>query len=132
MKIILASPAHKKRVIDFIDSLPYDPQWSVECKIHKATRSLEQNNLYWEWLTVIKKHVYETLGEIFTEEDLHDYYRKKFLPVTVKQMGKEEIVRLTSTTKLNVTKMSEYMTKIDHFCVERLNLLLPTPDMIED
>ena len=96
---------------------------------YKSKRSLDQNALYWKWLSVIKNHIYESTGDTFTEDDLHDYYREQFLPVIRKTINKTDIKRLTSTTKLKVADMSEYMQKIDERCITKMGLMLPTTEV---
>ena len=105
--------------------LPLD----VDFRAHKSNRSLDQNALYWKWLSTIKEHIYETTGQTFVEDDLHDYYREQFLPVIRKTIGKTEIKRLTSTTKLKVADMAEYLTKIDERCITKMGLMLPTGEV---
>ena len=100
----------------------------VDFRPYKSKRSTDQNSLYWAWLSTIKDHIYQSMGETFTEDDLHDYYREQFLPVIRKEINGVEIKRLTSTTKLKVAEFSEYMQKIDERCISKMGLMLPTQE----
>ena len=126
--IKVVSEIQRRAAVEEVMKIPLEPVHSVTIKLYKSKRSLDQNALYWKWLTCIKDHVLETSGQAFSEDELHIYYRKKFLPYSKKMLGKTEIEVLTSTTKLNTKEMSEYMSKIDLFCVEKLHLFLPQPD----
>ena len=77
----------------------------------KAIRSLSQNALYWVYLAKVSQ---ETGGE---EEDLHEFFKLKFLPKKLVQFrGKNRFHKITtmgSTTKLNKIEFGEYMDKIE-------------------
>lgn len=80
-------------------------------------RSNQQNRYYWLYLQVIEQET----GNI--ADDLHEYFRRKFLPpkfITV--MGKE-IKIPSSTTELNKVEFGEYLEKI---CAETE---VPLPDI---
>ena len=100
----------------------------VDFRPYKSQRSVEQNSRYWKILTLIKEHVYETIGRTDTEEELHDFFREKFLPSSIKVIGGIDIKKLTSTTKLNTKDMTDYMEKIDRFCIEKLSYLIPSEE----
>jgi hypothetical protein len=124
MKHTIRTDADAERLHRYV--LAQEKPLTVSVVAYRASRSIEQNNLYWKWLTTIKGHIHESIGEAYTEDDLHDYYRELFLPVTHKTINGVEIKRLTSTTKLCVADMSEYLLKIDERCITRLKLMLPT------
>ncbi len=70
------------------------------------TRSMSQNSLYWMFLGVIE---FETGNNA---NDLHEYFKRKFLPPKfIKVLGKE-IKIPSSTTDLNKIEFSEYLDKI--------------------
>ena len=78
----------------------------VEVERMKSKRSLSQNSFYWLYLTVIA----DETGEI--QDDLHEYFKRKFLPpVEKKILGR--VVRLPgSTTDLSKFDFGEYLEKI--------------------
>jgi hypothetical protein len=71
-----------------------------------STRSLSQNNLYWMYLQIIERETGNNAN------DLHEYFRRKFLPPKfIKVMG-QEVKIARSTTELKKHEFSEYMEKI--------------------
>lgn len=127
MKIILATEHHRQRAIDAIRALPLIPTQSVEVKPHKSTRSTAQNSLYWKWLDIIRLHVADSTGETYSAEELHEWFKKKFLPARMVEIAGEVVPVTRTTTKLDTAKMAEYMEKVDRYCVTALHLFLPQP-----
>ena len=69
-------------------------------------RTLNQNSYYWFYIHVIAAETGDT------EDDLHEFFKRKFLrPRQVKVLG-NEIKLPESTTRLNTNDFSEYMDKI--------------------
>lgn len=87
-------------------------------------RSNDQNSLYWLWLTCIEK---ETGND---RNDLHDYFRSKFLPITEKKIFDDVKIELTSTTKLTTIDFKNYLDKIQIFANSELSIVLPNPEDI--
>jgi hypothetical protein len=80
----------------FCDLIPREPK-----------RTLSQNALYWVYLNIIEQETGNNADE------LHEFFKRKFLkPKQVKVLG-EEFQVWASTTKLSKTDFSEYMMKIE-------------------
>lgn len=92
-----------------------DKKLTVEIKKYKKPRSLNQNNLYWEWMTIIGND----LG--YTPEEMHTTMKARLL---VDRSGKIPVIR--STTALSTAEMAEYMTHVQRIASE-INITLPTP-----
>jgi len=109
----------------------------------KNERSLLQNKLMWAWLTLIKDHVNfiykcnwekhntehdEPLDEpvLFDSEDLHEKMKRFFLEPKVTQF-RDEVIKTYSTKKLTTKQFGEYLEKIEWYCADKLNLILPQP-----
>lgn len=90
----------------------------VEIDRRKNKRSLTQNSFYWLYLTIIA----DETGEI--QDDLHEYFKRKFLPpIEKKILG--QVVRLPgSTTDLSKFDFGEYLDKI---CA-MTNVPIPDPE----
>ncbi len=89
-------------------------------------RSLNANNLYWQWLTVMSEH-FSRGGKKFSKDDMHDLMRHQFLGYTDKVVGNTVIAQqLASTASLDVSQMCHYMTKIDAWAADH-GCLLPHP-----
>jgi hypothetical protein len=90
----------------------------VSIKIQKAyrQRSVNQNNLYWLYLTIIENETGDNAN------DLHEYFKRALLtPDFIKVRGKQYKIP-KSTSRLNKLEFGEYINKI-----ERLTGI-PVPD----
>jgi len=81
----------------------------VEIELEKAKRSLDQNALYWLYLGVIEKET----GNLAT--DLHELFKRKFLPPIPKKILGVEFKLPNSTTDLSKQDFGEYLDKISAF-----------------
>jgi len=82
--------------------------WQVIVKEKDSDRSLEQNSRLWELYTSVGNY----LG--YTAQDVHDLMGYKFLLIE-KNVGRDKITKVQSTTKLSVKDMAEYQEKIEAF-----------------
>jgi hypothetical protein len=82
--------------------------WQVIVKEKDSDRSLEQNSRLWELYTSVGNY----LG--YTAQDVHDLMGYKFLLIE-KNVGREKITKVQSTTKLSVKDMAAYQEKIEAF-----------------
>lgn len=81
----------------------------IEIELEKAKRSLDQNALYWLYLGVIEKET----GNLAT--DLHELFKRKFLPPIPKKILGVEFKLPNSTTDLSKADFGEYLDKISAF-----------------
>lgn len=72
----------------------------------KPTRSNNQNALLWFYLGIIAT---ETGNN---EDDLHEYFKRKFLPPRFVTVLKQEIKLPSSTTELSKNEFGDYLDKI--------------------
>ena len=88
----------------------------------KDSRSLDQNSLYWKWLSIIG----EDLG--YYKEEIHEEMIRMFAPTyTMRGLdGKPKQKKLT-TSKMKVNQMAEFMQRVDQFAAEQ-GIILPRPD----
>jgi len=82
--------------------------WQVIVKEKDSDRSLEQNARLWELYTSVGDY----LG--YTAQDVHDLMGYKFLLIE-KNVGREKITKVQSTTKLSVKDMAAYQEKVEAF-----------------
>ena len=93
----------------------------IEIKDDKESRSVKQNRLYWEWVSVIG-------GELgYTKDETHAILRDKFLGYTETTTKLSVIKELRSTTKLKVKEFKDYLEQIDIF-VSEYGIMLPRPE----
>lgn len=128
MRFILNSSEVVKNCISALTQVNTDKPMIVTIKEYKKNRSNSQNNLYWEWLTIISKDT----G--FTKEELHDRLRLQFLGTTEREVnykidGKVQKVTLKeikSTTELNTKEFTDYLEKIEA-TAGIMDIILPHP-----
>ena len=75
----------------------------------------------------------ELTGEVYDEEDIHAYYKDKFLSKKKHFiMGLEECdIETASTTKLNTKEFEEYAENIRRHASTILSLSVPEPNEYE-
>jgi hypothetical protein len=93
----------------------------IEIKDDKDSRSIKQNRLYWEWVSVIG-------GELgYTKDETHAILRDKFLGYTETTTKLSVIKELRSTTKLKVKEFKDYLEQID-ILMSEYGIILPRPE----
>jgi len=108
-------------------SLRPDDLHEVVIKPYKSKRSLDQNALHWKRLDVLRKHLAESTGQQHSAEELHDWFKTKFLDVRLIEVGCETLKVQRTSAALNVKEFTEFMDHIDRWCIEHLHLYLPQP-----
>jgi hypothetical protein len=78
----------------------------IRLQIVKPTRSGQQNRYYWLYLGVIERETGEN------SDDLHEFFKRKFLPPVFKTIRGEEIRLPASTTDLSKSDFTEYLDRI--------------------
>lgn len=99
----------------------------IRVKIREEGRSIDQNGLYWQWLTILAKYFSKGSAE-YSKDDIHDICRHKFLGYEDRKIGNTEIrAQLKSTARLDKGEMHHYLTQVDNWAVE-MGCLLPHPE----
>ena len=92
-------------------------------------RSKSQLGLYRIWLRHMADF-FSTKGGQYTDDDMHDLCRHKFLGYEDRKIGHTEIrsqLKSTAAGKIGKQEMSEYMHQIETWCTE-LGCYLPYPE----
>jgi hypothetical protein len=92
-------------------------------------RSKSQLGLYRMWLTKLADY-FSTKDQQFSDDDMHDLMRHKFLGYETKTVGNTVIkdqLKSTANGAIGKTEMSEYMTKLDIWATE-MECYLPHPE----
>ncbi|NUG49670.1 recombination protein NinB [Acinetobacter lactucae] len=121
----------------------------VTIKPQSTKRSLNQNALYWDWLTEVQNKIGQD------KEDLHFEFKKKFLinilkrddesyaemchAITLLKQSESEqyeavangVIRETSTTRLNTKQFKEYLGLIQAYASKELGVFLRSPDDLQ-
>lgn len=102
---------------DAFEHFPY----KITGKKYKKVRSINQNSLYWKWISCIE----DETGQ--DKEDLHDYFRQKYLGSSINETLGEQFMVLRSTANLDSSEFTEYLDLIKRFAAQRLSISLPQP-----
>jgi len=90
--------------------------------IKEWSRTLSQNALYWQWLTIIGNE----LG--YEKNELHEVFLDMFAPVmTFRDINGKPKQRKMRSSEMSTKEMSEYMNHIDQFAAEQ-SIILPQPE----
>jgi hypothetical protein len=104
----------------------------VKVEVYRKQRSLAQNALMWMWYHEIQKHLQVTTGEWYSDDDIHEFFKRKFLPIRVVRIGNEIKRVRPSTRKLSTMEMSDYLNSIDMYCSTELELNLTHPSIYQE
>lgn len=116
MKLV---PDNNRAWLDYLLSVD-KKKLVVSIEQEKWVRSASQNNFYWAYLRIIANDT----GEV--ESDLHDLFKRKFLPPQFKTILGVEVKLPASTTKLDKVSFGEYMQKISALT----NVPIPDPKLL--
>ncbi len=109
-------PNNQKLWLDFLEK--HDGKNIVlDVSEEKPKRTLDQNALYWMYLTHIEK---ETGSEART---MHELFKRKFLPPIHQELFGIKFKIPSSTTELSKAEFSEYLDKI----AQLTEISLPEP-----
>ena len=124
--VIISDEDTQFRVAKVIGGLNLDKPWVVSWERHVKRRTLSQNALMWKWVDEVVDHVEKYTGH--DKDEIHDYFKDRFLPTRIISFG-DDVRRVTgSTKKLNTTEMTDYMNKIYAWATTELGLFLPVPE----
>lgn len=104
------------------------PTYMVTVGEYRSNRSTAQNRLLWLWLKLIVDHIKDTTGQIFSDEDMNEWFKEKFLETKIIEFRGEVLKARKSSKKLNTKEFTHYLENIDMYCAENLGLVLPHPD----
>lgn len=140
----ITNKTQARQVIDIIKSLDFTKRWLIKIVDWTGQRTAAQNRLLWRWNTELGKGLYltpeechlmlkeEYLCNIFIRDD-PNYAKMAQALRAIKgtpeyHILRQEVIRLTSTTKCSPAQMAEYLTKIKIFSFEkRIPITIP-PD----
>ena len=115
----------RQEAIDYISSLDLKKVHQVKITCKRGKRSIDQNALYWMWLTCIEQETGNS------KDDLHDYFRTIYLGVELRNVLGNDYSRLKSTTILDTYQFKQYLDKIQIFANSELGITLPNPEDLE-
>jgi hypothetical protein len=117
----------REEAIKLVSELDLSKVHQVKVTCKRGKRSIDQNALYWMWLTCIEQ---ETGNE---KNDLHFHFKGEYLIHLTKKiniLGIEKY-RLISTSELDTLQFTQYLEKIQIFANTELGINLPNPSDLE-
>ncbi len=123
----------RERAVRLVSGLPLDGDtWILEWKRYSAKRRDIQNRLLWVWMGVIQAHMRDCYGQIASSEEWHDVFCRKLMPVDDKWIlmpgGERVNIGRWRSSKATVREMADYLTMLEAYCIEGLQLILPHQD----
>jgi hypothetical protein len=116
-----------------------DGKWRVVIEPHVSKRSLNQlAYLFGVVYERIRHHLAETgqTDEIYSAETWHEYFKGKFLPTRVIEVGtgkhKEQKVLSGTTTKLSVIEMRDFIEQVVHYAADKWQVYIPAPGEFDE
>lgn len=105
----------------YLAGLKEGTRFSVSVEKWKNKRSMKQNAYYWAALTTISEHTGHT------PQELHEIFKRMFLPPQFIQYKGEKIKVPGSTTKLSSAEFAEYIERIGAEAAS-MGITIQTPD----
>lgn len=93
----------------------------------KDSRSLQQNALYWKWITIIG----DEFG--YWKNEMHEAFLQAFAPTkTFRDLNGKAVQKKIRSSEMNTQQMTTYLNQIDMFAAEN-NIQLPhtEPELLE-
>ena len=99
--------------------LPTLKEGDYALEIKSWTRSIEQNNLYWKWITIIGNE----LG--YFKNEMHEIFLDMFAPtLTFADLNNKPKQRKVRSSEMTVKQMTAYLEQIEVFAAEQ-GIVLP-------
>jgi len=98
---------------------------AIVIKKWRGQRSKKQNRYLWGG-------VYRIISDVtgHTEDELHEFFKTKFLRKKVNVLGEDRTV-VGSTTKLNTKEFTDYIEKIKRFVQSNFDIFVPEAEDID-
>lgn len=118
----ITHPSDKRKVTDYIDKLPDGKPYTVDIKLKRNRRTVDQNRLYWLWLTCIMSETGEH------KDRLHEFFKQHILGMDEHYaFDKYQVMVPRSTTTLDTKQMTDYLERVQRFAATELGIVLPNP-----
>lgn len=113
-------------IIEYLCNLDISQsEYAVKVAKKAEKRTLSQNRLYRLWLNCIHK---ETGNDV---EDLHEYFKMKFIGIYSRIIFGQEVARGYTTTDLTTEQFKEYLDNIQRWASVEQGIILPNPEDLQ-
>ena len=114
----------REDAVNKVSSLGLNKVHQVKITCKRGKRTIDQNSLYWMWLSCIS----DNTGE--DTERLHRFFKAKYILKENISLFGENIESEPTTTNLDTKQFTEYLNKIQVFASSELGINLPNPEDI--
>ncbi len=112
---------HKEEMDKWVSSQK-DGKFEITFKKPSSKRSVEQNKLWWMYVTILADE------KGYTKEEMHEICKMKFLKrEKVDEQTGETFEYLKSTTKLTKLEFAELINQLQIWAAQSLGIVLPEP-----
>ncbi len=101
---------------DYIEKL--EGGFEIRVTRTKDIRTLEMNNRYWWWMSILSEH------SGYTKKELHNYFKTKLL-CEVDTVNGETMMDCESTSDLTVAGFAHYLQEVGRLAAQNFNFYLP-------
>lgn len=122
MNFKIEKPEDKQAVWSYIDSLPNGKRYDINIARHRERRTIDQNRLLFLWINCISNETGQD------KDDLHIYFKHKFLPPNYIRVLGLQIYITPTTTTLDTKQFTDYLNSIQVFAAAELGITLPNPE----
>ena len=133
-RIILRTPELRARAVMGVGALPVNAEKPIEVVMRpfKRNRSLAQNSTLHAWLTAIATAYEEAYGERIAPAAWKEYLKRLYLGGESREVFGEVVTTTRSTASLSVGEFQDFLSAIDQWAVDQLQLFLPRGPDYED
>lgn len=118
---VISSEEIKANALRELQSVRADGKTEVIIRDHKSSRSIQQNSLYWKWMSILANWSGER-----TKDDMHREFSIRLLGPELFVVDGKQYVTARSTTSLGTKDFSQYLDQIMATAMQ-LGVALPTP-----
>ena len=105
----------------------------VTVEPYRTNRSLAQNRLAHFWVSVLRKHLLDTTGQVWDHEQLWEAVKRKTLtPKVVPDLETGEATQVYDTHSLTNPEFTDWLHSVEAYCLEKWELQLPHPEDLYD
>lgn len=122
--VILKDESDKMALITRISQAEISKPVYVEFSFYKPKRSRDQNALMWSIYKQVQNHIYASQGNWFSSDEIHSFFKNKFLPTTTVEINGEAMEATKSTAALKVGEMQDYLEKLIIYCGNELGMIV--------
>ncbi len=129
-RVIKLTDHNRKYAMEQVKNAPSGHEIAIR-KQSKA-KTLPQLRLAFLWVSVIREFFIESEGKTYTTDQIRAWLNGLFLNPEITTVNGRQVEISPSWAKMKKDEFSEFMDKIDRYCIQELELYLPLPVELDD